>query len=69
MLSELLLSLVQLLSLLFGLLLSVVQSLWLVVRLFLLFAAEASRPWVLLWLSLMAMLWWLMRWLSLRLKL
>ena len=47
----------ELLSLLFGLLSLVVQSLWLVVRLFLLFATEASRPWVLLWLSLMGLLW------------
>ena len=50
-------SFLELLSLLFGLLSLVVQSLWLVVRLFLLFAAEASRPWVLLWLSLMGLLW------------
>ena len=50
-------SFLELLSLLFGLLSLTVQSLWLVVRLFLLFAAEASRPWVLLWLSLMGLLW------------
>ena len=47
----------DLLLLPFQLLSLVVQSLWLVVRLFLLFAAEASRPWVLLWLSLMGLLW------------
>lgn len=59
----------QLLSLVFGLLWFAVQSLWSAAELLVLFLNEASLAWKLLWLSLMAMLWWLMRWLSLRLKL
>ena len=68
-LEQLLLLPIQLLSLVFALLLFAVQSLWSAAELLVLFLNEASLSWKLLWLSLMAMLWWLMKWLSLRLKL
>ncbi len=66
MLSELLSLPVQLLSLGFQLLLLMVQSLWSAVQLFLLFAVEAARPWVLLWLLLMGLLWLWLKLLSLK---
>ena len=68
-LEQLLLFPIQLLSLVFALLSFAVQSLWSAAELLVLFLNEASLSWKLLWLSLMAMLWWLMKWLSLRLKL
>ncbi len=58
--------LVQLLLLAVQSLLLAVQSLWSAVQLFLLFAVEAAQLWVLLWLSLMGLLWWWLKLLKLK---